>query len=283
MDDGKTVKLYYHKVLEAKIVLSDTVMISLGTEFIENEKEDVSKQDCELNAAKRLFEKIKKDYPRLPVCIQGDVLYAAESIMGLCRSKYHWEYLLTQKDTRQKNVDEGFEWIKSGEGATRKTGCLKEKGTAFYANHVEEVAGKKEVMNVFEYEYEKKDKEGNKQSIRFQWISSLELTNRNLEEMILAGRGRWKIENEGFNNQKNGLYRIEHLNSKNSNAMKNHYLMTQIADILMQLYLAWNPYIKELKQSIKNTSSGLLESFRGLKVTEEDVSYIFRYTTMYLE
>lgn len=31
--------------------------------------------------------------------------------------------------------------------------------------------------------------------------------------------------------------------------------------ILMQLYLAWNPYIKELKQSIKNTSSGLLESF----------------------
>ena len=101
--------------------------------------------------------------------------------------------------------------------------------------------------------------------------------------MILAGRGRWKIENEGFNNQKNGIYRIEHLNSRNSNAMKNHYLLTQIADILMQLYLAWNPYIKELKQTIKNTSSGLLESFRGLKVTKEDVSYIFRHTSVYLE
>ena len=118
---------------------------------------------------------------------------------------------------------------------------------------------------------------------RFQWVSSLELTERNLEEMIQAGRGRWKIENEGFNNQKKGIYRIEHLNSKNSNAMKNHYLLTQISDILMQLYLAWNPYIKELKQTIKNTSSGLLESFRGLTVTEEDVSYIFRYTTVYLE
>ena len=111
----------------------------------------------------------------------------------------------------------------------------------------------------------------------------MELTERNLEEMILAGRGRWKIENEGFNNQKNGLYRIEHLNSRNSNAMKNHYLLTQIADILMQLYLVWNPYIKELKQTIKNTSSGLLESFRIQTVTEEDVSYILRYTTVYLE
>ena len=89
----------------------------------------------------------------------------------------------------------------------------------------------------------------------------------------MAGRGRWKIENEGFNNQKNGVYRIEHLNSKNNTAMKNHYLLTQISDILMQLYLAWNPYIRELKQTIKNTSSGLLESFRRQPVTEEDVSY----------
>ena len=129
----------------------------------------------------------------------------------------------------------------------------------------------------------KKDKDGKLHTIRFQWVTSLEITKRNLEEMILVGRGRWKIEIEGFNNQKNGLYRIEHLNSKNSNAMKNHYLLTQISDILMQLYLAWNPYIKELKQTIKNTSSWLLESFRGLTVTDEDVSYIFRYTTVYLE
>lgn len=165
----------------------------------------------------------------------------------------------------------------------RKSRLSEEKGNACYANHVEEVAGKKEIMNVFEYEYETEDKEGKKHKKRFQWVSSLELTERNLEEMIQAGRGRWKIENEGFNNQKKGIYRIEHLNSKNSNAMKNHYLLTQISDILMQLYLAWNPYIKELKQTIKNTSSGLLESFRRLTVTEEDVSYIFRYTTVYLE
>lgn len=110
-----------------------------------------------------------------------------------------------------------------------------------------------------------------------------EITKRNLEEMIKAGRDRWKIENEGFNNQKNGIYDIEHLNSRNKNAMKNHYLLTQVADILMQLYLAWNPLIKEIKQSIKNTSSRLLRSFWGHSVTDEDVHYIERYTTVYLE
>lgn len=282
-EDGKITKLYYHKVLEAKIVLSDQVIISLGTEFIENEKEDVSKQDCEINAAKRLLKKIKKEYPRLPICIQGDALYATEPFMELCREKYHWEYIFTHKDTRQKKLDESYEWIKSGDDSTRQSKLCKEKGDGYYANHVEEVAGKKQRMNVFEYEYETKDKKGRNQSIRFQWVTSLEITKRNLEEMIYAGRGRWKIENEGFNNQKNGLYRIEHLNSKNSNAMKNHYLLTQISDILMQIYLAWNPYIKELKQTIKNTSSWLLESFRGLTITDEDVSYVFRYTTVHLE
>lgn len=139
-------------------MLGDSIVISLGTAFIENEKEDVEKQNCETNAEKRLMERIKKNYPRLPNCIQGNVLYATESMMQLCR-EYHWDILFTQKDTRQKLVDEGFEWIKSG-GVKRVSGLCEESGTGCHANHVEEVAGKKEIMNVFEYEYEKKDKKG---------------------------------------------------------------------------------------------------------------------------
>lgn len=33
--------------------------------------------------------------------------------------------------------------------------------------------------------------------------------------------------------------------------MKNHYLLTQISDIIMQLYLSWSPYVRQLKQSKK--------------------------------
>lgn len=134
-------------------------------------------------------------------------------------------------------------------------------------------------MNVYEYRYERP---GEKE-VCFQWITDIVLTKGNLEEMTEAGRGRWKIENEGFNAQKNGIYDIEHLNSRNSNAMKNHYLLTQIADLVMQIYLAWTPVRKEAKQSIKSTSSRLLESFRIHPVTDEDVRYIQKHTSVYLE
>ena len=62
-EDGTKVKRYYHKVLEAKLVLGPKLIVSLDTEFIENESEDISKQDCEINAAKRLMKRMKKDYP----------------------------------------------------------------------------------------------------------------------------------------------------------------------------------------------------------------------------
>jgi len=116
----------------------------------------------------------------------------------------------------------------------------RELGTGHFANHVEKTAGKTEMANIFEYWYETKDDKGEEAVIRHQWITSIEINKRILEEMIEAGRGRWQIENQGLNNQKNEIYDIEHLNSQNSNAMKNYYLLTQISDIIMQLYLAWN-------------------------------------------
>ena len=147
-------------------------------------------------------------------------------------------------------------------------------------NHVEEITGKNFTANIFEYQYIKKIK-GKEVEVRFQWITDIELTDRKIETMVECARGRWKIENEGFNNQRNGLYRIEHLNSHNPNAMKNHYLLTQIADILMQLYLAGHKILKELKQGKKNTSSRLLETFRRATVNNEDISYIMKYTTLH--
>ena len=274
-EEGKEVKQkrYYHKVLEAKLVLAPGIIISLDTEFIENENEDVSKNDCELNAAKRLLERLSQDYPRLPICLQGDALYAVEPIMKLCR-EHGWKYILTQKATRQKVLAESYEWIASGGGAERVEGIGKEKGMGEYVNHVEETAGKKEEANMYRYRYET-DESGKKEIHEFQWITNLEVTKKNLEEMIEAGRGRWKIENEGFNNQKNGIYEIEHLNSRNSNAMKNHYLITQIADIIMQIYLSFSPLRKTIRQSKKNTSSRLLESFRRHTVT---IMYPIRWT-----
>ena len=128
-EDGKEVKLkrYYHKVLEAKLVLAPGIIISLDTEFIENENEDVSKNDCELNAAKRLLERLSRDYPRLPICLQGDALYAVEPVMKICRG-HGWKYILTQKASRQKVLSESYDWIAGGGGAETVEGIGKEGG-----------------------------------------------------------------------------------------------------------------------------------------------------------
>jgi len=278
--EGKKKKVYSHHVLEAKLVLAHNIVISLATEFIENESENVSKQDCEINAAKRLMKKIKKKFPRLKLCVLGDSLYAAEPIIEICK-EYHWNYILNCRDGRQKNLTKDYAYVlESKENGEKRNLLGEEKGCAKYVNHVEEITGKSFIANIFEYQYTKKIK-GKDTEVRFQWITDIELTERNIEAMVECARGRWKIENEGFNNQKNGLYRIEHLNSHNPNAMKNHYLLIQIADILMQLYLSGHKILKELKQGIKNTSSRLLETFRQATVSAEDVFYMQKYTTVH--
>jgi hypothetical protein len=280
--DGKEKTIYYHHVLEAKLVLSDVLILSIGTEFVENEKENCENQDCELKAGKRLIQKIKSDYPRLQICLLGDSLYAVEPIMKMCREN-SWKYIFFLKEGNQKNIVKDYNWLlESGAGLTVKNLCDKEDGVGVYVNGVGEVTGKEEVFNVFDYQYEKVRK-GEKSVVRFRWVSNLEVTKRNVEELILCGRSRWKIENEGFNNQKNGIYQIEHLNSRDVNGMKNHYLLTQISDILMQLYLACNKLVKQIGQSIKNTSSRLCESFRRQPITLEDTVYIAKYTTVHLE
>ena len=66
--NGNEYQEYSTYVLEAKLVVGNMVF-SMGTEFVENESENVDKQDCEIKAFKRLAEKIKKEYPRLKIII----------------------------------------------------------------------------------------------------------------------------------------------------------------------------------------------------------------------
>ena len=66
---------------------------------------------------------------------------------------------------------------------------------------------------------------------------------------------------------------ITHANSLDYNAMKNHYLITQIADILMQMYENGDRGIKELKYTIKKISEELLESLRKQELKAEDLSF----------
>ena len=56
----------------------------------------------------------------------------------------------------------------------------------------------------------------------------LPISSKNVAALIEYGRRRWKIENEGFNIQKKHGYYLEHLFSRNYQAMKNHYYLMHI-------------------------------------------------------
>jgi hypothetical protein len=217
----------------------------------------------------------------MKICIQGDALYAAETIMEIC-ARNDWKYLLTHKPNRQPTIDEFYNDLEDTD-KTKVVGIGKERGTGFFYNHLERIAGKTQVMNLFEYRYEAEDEDGNTVQHRMMWITNINLTKTNLNSMVNAGRGRWKIENEGFNTQKNILYRIQHLNSRNGNAMKNHYLLTQISDIIMQLYLAWDNAHSTIKKGLRNMADWLRESFRKQALTDNDLQWIEKRTSLYLQ
>jgi hypothetical protein len=268
--------VYYHTVLEAKLVLGDMVF-SILTEFVENEAESVSKQDCEINAAKRLMKKLKYKFRKLNICLLGDSLYACEPIYELC-DQYNWKFIFRFKEGRAKTLWEEIQVIKSFENnEITSTFAFEKQEFIWDATYINEVSYKHRFINTVDFTEtifkNSKDKDSReKTSKNFVFVTNIQITKRNAFKIVSAGRSRWKIENEGFNNQKNIRYDIEHACCLNYQAMKNHYLLIQISDILRQLLEKGSVAIRELKVGIKEISSRILESFRREPLISEDIS-----------
>ena len=241
-EEEKTI--YYHYVLEAKLVVGD-IVISLDSEFVENEKEDIEKQDCEIRAFYRMAKRIKKEYPKLPIIISGDALYACEPVIRTCKEN-KWEYILRLKEERLKLLGEEIKCLEKAE---------KQEEIKYWNNlKYGEVRTEKEA-NVIKYHEKKKEI-----ITEFMWITSFKITEKNKKELVYYGRQRWKIENEGFNMQKNGTFDIEHIYSMNYNAMKVHYFFIQFAHTIRQLLEKGLKYVKELKMSIKEVSATITQA-----------------------
>ena len=239
--DGKT--KYYKYVLEAKVVFGN-IVISIDSEWIENTElnNENQKQDCEVNAFKRIACRIKKNYPKLKFIVTGDALYATTPMINICKS-YKWNYIFNLKKDRLKNVYEEFEDNINYENEVTKENYYLSSNITFKEN----------TFNVFRY-IEIKDKK----TTTFNYISDLKITNKNIEEIVCLGRKRWKIENEGFNIQKNGTFNISHLCSRFENALKIHYLFIQIAHTIRQLLEYGSILLREMRLSTKKEISKLI-------------------------
>lgn len=236
--NGKEYQEYSTYVLEAKLVVGNMVF-SIGSEFVENGETKEKKQDCEIKAFKRLAEKIKKEYPRLKIIISGDALYACKPVIDICNEN-EWKYIIRFKEGAIPSLYKEFETVVKRANESTK---------ADY-EYVTKLEYQEEKVNIIKYIDSKKKTE-------FVYMTDLPITNKNIESSINLGRKRWKIENEGFNIQKNGTFDIGHLYSKNQVAIKVHYLMIQISHMLRQLLEKGIKEIKELGLKIKEISQML--------------------------
>ena len=133
--NGKT--LYYHPVLEAKLVTPNGFAFSLMTEFIENPGDKTTKQDCELKAFYRLAERLKTRFPRLPIFLSMDGLFAGGPTFDLCR-RYGWKFMIVLKDDDLPSVNEEFDALSK---FNPRTGWFGARGRGHKSDHAGGVAG----------------------------------------------------------------------------------------------------------------------------------------------
>lgn len=238
-------KTYEHSVLEAKLVF-DSFVLSVDSEFIENPNPSVinmKKQDCEMNAFKRMSKRIKKNFPKLKFIITGDALYASGPFIKLCLDN-KWDYIFRLKSDKLKTVNRDFDGIISLESGSK------------YENYylVKDYDYNKYKFNIVRYI----EKEPNKDDKIFTFITNLSVDDNNIKKIIEMGRHRWKIENQGFNNQKNIYFDITHMCSHDYNAMKVHYLFIQFAHTIRQLLDLGSIDTKAFEGKIKEISFQLL-------------------------
>jgi len=265
-------------VLEAKLVCINGLSISVATEWYHNSQDIEAKQDCELKAFVRLAAKIKQDFPRLPILLLADSLYPNNSIFDICQC-YHWAYIFTFKDGTLKSV-----WKKIHQSTlTKQEKLITKKNeqqileTINYTNHIDY---HEHQINWLEYKKHHKD---NEQEIeRFVHISSFKVTDDNVWELSQYGRLRWKIENQGFNAQKNHGYNLQHKYArKHLGAMRNYYQLLQLAHLINQLtekLLTVKQAIQEAKLTIKALWEDITAAMQKECVQENEVISMLEQT-----
>ena len=277
--NGKT--LYYHPVLEAKLITSNGFAFSLLTEFIENPADKTTKQDCELKAFYRLAERLKRHFPRLPILLSMDGLFAGGPTFDLCQG-YGWKFMIVLKDDDLPSVNEEFDALCKLQPENRLVWRTGRKAQIKQVFHwVEDIVyvdslKKEHTLSAIECLETKPDQEGQKKTTKFKWVTNCHLSCKNIA--ILSndgGRMRWKIENEGFNVQKKGGYELEHAYTNHPNSAKVFYLLLQIAHLLAQLLYKANLLKRDFPNgfgSVKNLAFRLLEAWRNARMPQADIA-----------
>jgi hypothetical protein len=265
--------LYCHQVLEAKILGPAETVLSLGSEFIDNAHQDDGplpagaerrKQDCELKAARRVLEAVRRDFPQLRLLLSEDALYACGTMFELAR-EFRFSFVIVFKEGSLPALWQEFQALLELCPLNRLETAA--GGWRHVYRWVEELPytdteGRAWTLKAIHYRGEGPAGERSE----WAWLVSPDLVvrARTVEELSWeAGRARWRQENQGFNVQKNSGLNLEHAYSEGEH-FGAYYLLLQIAHILLQL-LEKGSLLRQLaRQAGKESAVGLLGSLRNI-------------------
>jgi hypothetical protein len=274
-----TTTLYMHQVLEAKLLGPADLVISLGTEFIDNRDTadtpadtgaEQQKQDCELKALSRLAPALKRDYPQLPLCLSGDGLYACGRTLQIAKDN-QWAYVLTLLPGRLPTVWQEFQTLLAlcPDQRVELTTPARVRQVYRWVHDLSytDSAGREWSFTAVQCDETRSDGS----TTTWAWITDLHVNHDTVVEVATkGGRQRWHLENQGFNTQKNSGLNLEHAYSHEQ--WQSYYYLLQIAHLLLQLLqqgsllrqlaAAAHKTPKQLFGSLTNMVHRLLESLR---------------------
>jgi hypothetical protein len=202
---------YSHCVVAATLVKAGSrKVLPLDVEQVQN-SDGQGKQDCELNAAKRLIKRLRGEHRQMPVILTGDDLYSHEPFVELLASQ-RFHYVLVAKPESHKEL---FEWVEEidrmgesergqwQEGPACKRRCFDYR----FIREVPLSASRRVKLTMVEV-WERDGK--GKLLYHNSWITDMAVASENITAVVKIGRSRWNIENEQFNVQKNSGYELEH-------------------------------------------------------------------------
>jgi hypothetical protein len=275
---GETV-VYFHQVLEAKLLTTSGLALSMASEFIDNRHMDSSpeasqearKQDCELKAFARLAPQLKRDFPQTRLCLAGDALIACGPVLQICEA-YHWRYVLTFKPGRLPAVWEEFQALLPlcPQQVHR---VHKPDGRELEYRWVNGLSYQDDQDRTHTFDAIQCRQTHEDQTTTFAWITNFRVNIENVDAIAQqGGRNRWTIENAGFNSQKNGGYELEHVYGADEDLLRCFYYLLQIAHMILQLVekgsllrrvaRRYGKTVVALFGSLRNIARRLLECLR---------------------
>ncbi|MBK8750604.1 MAG: hypothetical protein IPL99_02650 [Candidatus Competibacteraceae bacterium] len=188
-----------------------------------------TKNDCELNASKRLVKQLREAFPNWPICVVEDSLFANGPHIKLLK-ELKVGYIISVKPDGQESM---FDEVKNRvfKNECEEFEVLGEDQVLRGYRWINDIPLNKShpdlLVNFLDYWEIREGKEFN-----FSWVTDIKLNTNNVHPVMKGGRSRWHIENQTFNTLKNQDYEFEH-----NFGHGQQYLATVFAMLMMLAFL----------------------------------------------